>query len=72
MFFDVFIRSDSGSWTYWTDSSGTPSPATATGAWGTATWTLPQALPAGSDGISFGLSVGAPTTLTVDDYAITG
>ncbi len=72
VFFDVFIRSDSGTWIYWTDDSSTPFPATAAAAWGTATWTLPQALPAGYDGISFGLSVGAPTTLTVDDYSITG
>ena len=72
VFFDVFIRSDSGSWTYWTDDSGSPFPATAAAAWATATWTLPQALPAGYDGISFGLSVGAPTTLTVDDYSMTG
>ncbi|HEY4830680.1 MAG TPA: hypothetical protein VIH85_28185, partial [Solirubrobacteraceae bacterium] len=65
-----------GSWTYWTDDSGSTFPATAAGAWGTATWTLPQALPAGYDGVSFGLSVGVPTalpaTLTVDDYSITG
>jgi Polysaccharide deacetylase len=72
VFFDVFIRSDSGSWSYWTDDSGTGFPATAPGAWGTATWTLPQALPAGYDGISFGLSVGAPTTLTVANYGLTG
>jgi hypothetical protein len=72
VFFDVFIRSDSGNWTYWTDDSATPFAATTGTAWGTATWTLPQALPAGYDGISFGLSVGAPDTLTVDDYSVTG
>jgi hypothetical protein len=76
VFFDVFIRSDSGNWTYWTDNSASPSPATTGTAWGTATWTLPQALPAGYDGISFGLAVGKPSTLpatlTVDDYAVTG
>jgi hypothetical protein len=72
VFFDVFIRSDTGSWTYWTDDSATPFAATTGTAWGTASWTLPQALPAGYDGISFGLSVGAPTTLTVDGYSMTG
>ena len=72
VFFDVFIRSDTGSWTYWTDDSATPFAATTGTTWGTATWTLPQALPAGYDGISFGLSVGAPTTLTVDGYSMTG
>jgi Polysaccharide deacetylase len=72
VFFDVFIRSDTGSWTYWTDDSGTPFAATTGTTWGTATWTLPQALPAGYDGISFGLSVQAPTTLTVDGYSMTG
>ena len=64
VFFDVFIRSDTGSWTYWTDDSATPFAATTGTTWGTASWTLPQALPAGYDGISFGLSVGAPTTLS--------
>jgi Polysaccharide deacetylase len=72
VFFDVFIRSDSGNWTYWTDDSSSPFPATAAGAWGTASWTLPQALPAGYDGISFGLSFGAAGTLTVDGYSVTG
>jgi len=75
VFFDVFIRSDSGNWTYWTDDSAAPFPVTTGAAWGTATWTLP-ALPAGYDGMSFGLSVGVPAalpaTLTVDDYAVTG
>jgi peptidoglycan/xylan/chitin deacetylase (PgdA/CDA1 family) len=76
VFFDVFIRSDTGQWTYWTDDStanngAPPFPATTGTAWGTATWTLP-ALPAGYDGISYGLSVEAPTTLTVDDYSLTG
>lgn len=72
VFFDVFIRSDTGSWTYWTDDSATPFAATTGTTWDTASWTLPQALPAGYDGISFGLSVGAPTTLTVDGYSMTG
>ena len=72
VFFDVFIRSDTGSWTYWTDDSAKPFAATTGTTWGAATWTLPQALPAGYDGISFGLSVGAPTTLTVDGYSMTG
>ncbi|HTX10635.1 MAG TPA: polysaccharide deacetylase family protein [Solirubrobacteraceae bacterium] len=72
VFFDVFIRSDSGNWTYWTDDSASPFPATAAGAWGTASWTLPQVLPAGYDGISFGLSFGAAGTLTVDGYSVTG
>ena len=72
VFFDVFIRSDTGSWTYWTDDSATPFAATTGTTWDTASWTLPQALPAGYDGISFGLSVGAPTTLAVDGYSMTG
>jgi len=75
VFFDVFIRSDTGNWIYWRDDSGTPFLATTGAAWGTATWTLP-ALPAGYDGISYGLSVGVPTTLpatlTVDEYSLTG
>jgi len=77
VFFDVFIRSDTGNWIWWTDgiASGTSFPATSGTAWGTAMWKLPP-LPAGYDGISYGLSVGVPTTLpatlTVDDYSMIG
>ncbi len=77
VFFDVFIRSDAGNWSYWTDDSttgtngGLPFTATAAGAWGTATWTLPT-LPAGYDGISYGLAIQSSGALTVDDYSLTG
>jgi len=72
--FDVYIRSDTGNWVYWPAGTGVATntfPATATGAWGTATLSLP-ALPAGYDGISFGLTIQAAGTLTVDDYSLTG
>lgn len=72
VFFDVFIRSDTGNWVYWQDDSATPFHATAADVWGTATWTLPEALPAGYNGISFGLAIQAAGTLTVDDYSLTG
>jgi hypothetical protein len=71
VFFDVYIRSDAGNWIYWTDDSATPFAATTGTAWGTATWTLP-ALPAGYDGISYGLAIQSSGTLTVDDYSLTG
>jgi hypothetical protein len=74
VFFDVFYRSDAGNWSYWTDDSGATEPFAATTgtAWGKATWTLPAALPAGYDGISYGLDTQAAGTLTVDDYSLTG
>jgi Polysaccharide deacetylase len=71
VFYDVYIRSDTGNWIYWTDDSVTPFAATTGTAWGTATWTLP-ALPAGYDGISYGLAMQSSGTLTVDDYSLTG
>jgi hypothetical protein len=71
VFFDVYIRSDAGNWSYWRDDSATPFAATNGTAWGTATWTLPP-LPAGYDGISYGLATPSIGTLTVDDYSLTG
>jgi len=75
VFFDVFIRSDAGNWSYWTDDDVATTgafPATTGAVWGKATWTLPATLPAGYDGISFGLDTQAAGTLTVDDYSLTG
>lgn len=71
VFFDVYIRSDTGNWIYWTDDGATPFAATTGTAWGTATWTLPP-LPAGYDGISYGLAIRSTGALTVDDYSLTG
>jgi hypothetical protein len=77
VFFEVYIRSNSGNWVWWRDgiSDAKSFPPTSGSAWGTATWTLP-ALPAGYNGISYGLTVGVPSTLpatlTVDGYSITG
>jgi len=70
-FFDVYIRSDTGNWIYWRDDGATPFAATTGTAWGTARWTLP-ALPAGYDGISYGLAIQSSGSLTVDDYSLTG
>jgi hypothetical protein len=72
VFFDVFYRTDSGNWTYWQDDSASPFAATTGTAWGTASWTLPTTLPAGYNGISYGLATGSNGTLTVDDYSLTG
>jgi Polysaccharide deacetylase len=69
VFFEVYIRSDSGNWIWWTQS---PNFTATTGTtWGTATYTLPP-LPAGYNGISYGLAVEGDGTLTVDNYAMSG
>ena len=60
----VFRHSTAG-WTYWTDVA-TLSIATA---WTQATGTTP-AVPAGTDMISFGVSLAANGTLVTDDYAM--
>jgi hypothetical protein len=58
----VFRHSGAG-WTYWTDLKTLP----AASAWTQATGTTP-AIPAGTDQISFGISLSGNGTLTTDDY----
>lgn len=60
----VFRHSAAG-WTYWTDLKGLP----ATAAWTEATATTPV-VPAGTDQVTFGISVSANGTLITDDYAL--
>lgn len=62
----VYLRTTGGSWQYWTTSPDfVASPTT----WAPAVWTTP-AIPAGFDGISFGLSNHSNGTVTSDDYSV--
>src|SRR4029453_14214256 len=60
----VFRHSAAG-WTYWTDLKSLP----ATGTWTDVTAATPD-VPAGTDQITFGVSLAANGTLLTDDYAI--
>ncbi|WIB12884.1 hypothetical protein [Curtobacterium sp. MCPF17_052] len=63
--FTVYLRdSTTGSWHYWTSSPWYASAST----WTQAVWTTDQ-IPAGFDGISFGLNLFSNGTLTTDDVA---
>ena len=63
--FDVYLRTTSGAWVYYT-SSPWFGPQTE---WTDATWVTPP-IPAGYDGIDFGLNLFSVGTLTTDDYSI--
>jgi hypothetical protein len=63
--FAVYLRTTQGGWQYWT-SSPWFGPASQ---WTQAEWTTP-AIPAGYNGISFGLSIFSNGTLTTDDYEL--
>ena len=67
VFFEAFKRTATGSWLWLADGPST----VATGAWQTMP-TLSVPLPAGANGISYGLVIGGAGTLTVDDYSMTG
>jgi len=60
----VFRHSAAG-WTYWTDLTAAP----ATAAWAVATGDTPV-VPAGTDQLTFGLSLAGNGTLVTDDYAM--
>jgi peptidoglycan/xylan/chitin deacetylase (PgdA/CDA1 family) len=64
--FEVYLRTTTGGWVYW-DASPYFAPATA---WTPASW-VTQPIPAGYDGIDFGLSLFSLGTLTTDDYSLT-
>jgi peptidoglycan/xylan/chitin deacetylase (PgdA/CDA1 family) len=66
VFLTAFSRNSLGSFAYWT-SSGNFSASSTT--WTQATWVTPV-IPAGVDGLSFGLTLGSSGFLTVDDLAI--
>ncbi|MCW2771603.1 MAG: hypothetical protein JWR27_3036 [Aeromicrobium sp.] len=63
--YDVYLRTSSGGWRYWTSS---PFFAAAS-SWTRATWRTPE-VPAGHDGISFGLNLVSTGTLVVDDFSL--
>jgi hypothetical protein len=62
--FALYYRTTSGSWVYWTSSPFFAASST----WATATFTTP-AVPAGANGVSFGLALIANGSLTTDDYS---
>ncbi|MEG9250209.1 polysaccharide deacetylase family protein [Arthrobacter sp. Soc17.1.1.1] len=61
--FTLYYRSGAGSWRYWTSSPWFAASAT----YQKASWTTPP-LPAGANGLSFGLNLFSNGTLTTDDY----
>ena len=61
--FELYYRTGTGYWQYWTAS---PLLNAATD-WTQATWTTP-ALPAGASGISWGMNIQTNGTITTDDY----
>jgi hypothetical protein len=62
--FALYYRTANGSWAYWTSSPWLAAAST----WTQATFTTP-AVPAGANGVSFGLALIANGTLTTDDYS---
>lgn len=63
--FALYYRTTFGSWVYWTSSPWFAASST----WTQATFTTP-AVPAGANGVSFGLALIANGTLTTDDYSL--
>lgn len=62
--FALYYRTTFGNWVYWTSSPWLAASST----WATATFTTP-AVPAGANGVSFGLALIANGTLTTDNYS---
>jgi peptidoglycan/xylan/chitin deacetylase (PgdA/CDA1 family) len=61
--FEVYLRTDAGAWVYWTASPWlASSPLYSQGAWTT------PAIPAGYNGLSFGLTAFQVGNITTDDY----
>jgi Polysaccharide deacetylase len=65
VFITVYLRSTSGTWSYWTQS---PNFAASTG-WTAATWTTPD-IPAGYNGLSFGMTIPSVGSLSTSDYSL--
>jgi peptidoglycan/xylan/chitin deacetylase (PgdA/CDA1 family) len=63
--FALYYRTTFGNWVYWTSSPWFAAAST----WTQATFTTP-AVPAGANGVSFGLALIANGTLTTDDYSL--
>jgi peptidoglycan/xylan/chitin deacetylase (PgdA/CDA1 family) len=62
--FALYYRTTNGSWAYWTSSPWLAAAST----WTQATFTTP-AVPAGVNGVTFGLALIANGTLTTNDYS---
>jgi peptidoglycan/xylan/chitin deacetylase (PgdA/CDA1 family) len=63
--FEVYLRTDAGGWVYWTASPW----LAASPLFSQAVWTTP-AIPAGYNGLSFGLTAFQVGTITTDDYEL--
>ncbi len=63
--FELYYRTGTGYWTYWTASPLFNSSSN----WTQITWTTP-ALPAGASGISYGLNIQSNGSITTDDYSM--
>ena len=62
--FALYYRTTNGAWAYWTSSPWLAAAST----WTTATFTTPP-VPAGANGVTFGLALIANGTLTTNDYS---
>jgi hypothetical protein len=65
VFITVYLRSTSGTWGYWTQSASFP----AASGWTQATWTSAD-IPAGYNGLSFGMTIPSVGTLSTSDYSL--
>jgi peptidoglycan/xylan/chitin deacetylase (PgdA/CDA1 family) len=63
--FEIYMRNESGGWSYWKSSPYFP----ATSKWSQATFTTPD-IPADVQALSFGLNIAGDGTLATDDYAM--
>jgi hypothetical protein len=69
VYFTIYTRSTNGTWSYWTQSPTFA--ATAGTALNGATWTTPP-IPAGVNGIGFGLTLQSNGSLTTTNYRFVG
>jgi hypothetical protein len=65
VFITVYLRSTSGTWSYWTQSANFP----ASSGWTQATWTSAD-IPAGYNGLSFGMTIASVGTLSTSNYSL--
>ncbi len=65
VFITVYLRSTTGAWSYYTQS---PDFAASSG-WTAATWTTP-AIPAGYNGLNFGMTIPSVGTLSTSNYSL--
>ncbi len=63
--FNVYYRTQIGSWKFWVTSPPMP----ASGTWSQASWTAPE-VPAGASAVSFGLALSSDGTLTTTRYSL--